>query len=87
MRIKKFPKYTRIEVEWADIVSDSTWLDKNGLDKTEPIIVTTLGYFLKNKKRVLKIAHSVAQDGGSDCTVIPWGCIKDVWVYEKKEVE
>lgn len=78
MRIKKFPKFTELMVSWEDITSDSAWHDKDGIRKARPTLVKTLGFFLGNKKGVLKLGHSISEDGDSDYTVIPWGCIKEI---------
>jgi len=33
---------------------------------------------LQNKKKSLKLAHSVTDDGASDYTIIPWAVIKQI---------
>ena len=81
MRIKKFEPGTRLEVTWADIVSDSSWQSQRDIDTATTAQVKTLGYFLQNKKGVLKIAHSVTEDGQSDSTRIPWAVIKNIEVW------
>ena len=85
MRIKKFPKYTLLLVQWDDILSDSSWHDAKGIEKARPAKIKTLGFFLGNAKRVLKLAHSVAEDGESDYTVIPWGTIKEIEEVRTKD--
>lgn len=78
MRIKKFEKFTLIQVEWEDILSEAAWLDKEKLEKTGPMPVRTIGFYLDTKKRTLRVAHSVCQDGDSDVTCIPWGCVTNI---------
>lgn len=85
MRIRKFPKYTLLLVQWDDICSDSSWTDAKGIDKAKPAKIKTLGFFLGNAKRVLKVAHSVAEDGDSDYTCIPWGTIKHITEVRSKD--
>ena len=77
MRIKKYPKLAQLLIEWDDITSDASWIDKEGIDKAKTASVKTLGFYLGTKKRVLKVAHSIA-DGESDCTCIPWSVIKQI---------
>lgn len=76
MRIKSFPKYTMLRIAWFDILSDSSWHNRKEIDEAQSMEVWSLGFFLQNKKKDLKIAHSVSNDGESDYTVIPWACIK-----------
>ena len=80
MRPVKFDKYTFVLVEWEDTTSDAKWQDKVGMDKAETTLVKTVGFFIenknsKNKRRMLKLSHSITADGDSDYTVISWGCI------------
>lgn len=78
--MKKFESGTRLEVQWSDIVSNPEWQSKEDIDKATTVPVKTLGYFLQNKKKVLKLAHSVSADGDSDSTLIPWSNISKIEV-------
>ena len=78
MRIKKFPKYTVLKISWKDIISDANWNDSDTISKAEPEPIKTVGFFLQNKKKALKIAHSIAKDGASDYTIIPWAVITGI---------
>ena len=78
MKIQKFSMQTKLLVTWDDTTSDSKWHDKQGIDKAKTTSVKTLGFFLSNKKRVLKIGHSITEDGDSDYTCIPFGCIRSI---------
>lgn len=88
MRPIKFPKYTMLLVKWDDIVSDTKWHTKEEIEKTHPMIVKTVGFFLKsylrNHKRVLKLAASILEDGDSDVIDIPFGVISSI--KELKEI-
>lgn len=82
MRIKKYKKFTKLEVIWADITQDPKWQSKDDLEKAQTTDIRTLGYFLTNKKRgkitELHLAQSVAHDGESDIITIPYGCILEI---------
>jgi len=78
VRIKTFPKYTKLLITWKDIISDPSWHDREAVEKAQSVRINTLGFFLQNKKKDLKIAHSVTDDGDSDYTIIPWACIDSV---------
>jgi hypothetical protein len=78
VRTKKFEKFTKLLVEWEDILSESEWHDKDKLDKTGPMPVKTLGFYLDTRKRTLRVAHSICEDGDCDVTCIPWGCITKI---------
>lgn len=84
MRIKSFPRYTKLMVVWSDIISDSSWHGRDEIDKAQSVQVQTLGFFLQNKKKDLKLAHSVVDDGDSDYTCIPWSVIKTIEELETK---
>jgi len=62
-------------VTWEDTTSDAKWHDKQEVEKAKATIVKTIGLFIENKKRVLKVVHSITEDWDSDYTLIPWGCV------------
>jgi len=78
MRPKKFVKFEPIAVYWEDIVSESKWNSPADIDKVRTASVVTLGFFLKNKKKSMIIAHNLTDDKESDYTIIPFGCITKV---------
>jgi len=78
MRVKTWPRYTKLLVTWLDIVSDSAWHGKADIEKVQAMRVQTLGFFLQNKKKDLKVAHSITGDGDSDYTIIPWTVISSI---------
>ncbi len=82
MRSKKYPKHQRLEVFWVDIISDSNWHTASEVAAAKPEPVSTLGYFLSNHKKALKLAHSKTDDGSCDYTVIPWACITKIEEWE-----
>ena len=84
MRIKSFPKYTKLLVYWTDIISDSSWHSKDEIDKIQAVPIRTVGFFLQNKKKELKIGHSIADDSSCDYTVIPWCVVTKI--SELKEI-
>ena len=78
MRLKKYPRYTKLFIQWTDIMSDPAWNSKEQIDKAQTMTVSTVGFFLQNKNRELKIAHSISDDASSDYTVIPWSIITSI---------
>jgi len=78
MRPKRIIKYTPLQVSWTDIVSDAAWHDRDEIEKADTAMIQTIGFFLQNKKKSLKLAHSVTDDGASDYTIIPWAVIKQI---------
>lgn len=84
MKIKKFPKFAKLLISWDDTTSDAKWHDKQEIEKVATTNVRTIGFFIANKKRILKLSHSITEDGDSDYTCIPWGCIKEVKELESK---
>lgn len=84
MRVKQFSKLTIVLVTWEDTTSDAKWHDRQEVEKAKTTAVRTVGFFINNKKRLLKVAHSMTEDGDSDYTCIPWGCIKEIKELEVK---
>jgi hypothetical protein len=78
MRIKKFDKYDILVISWQDITQDAEWHDKEKLKNAKAADVKSIGFFLDNKKKVLRISHSVAEDGDCDVMCIPWGTISKI---------
>ena len=78
MRPKRFKKFTPIAVYWEDIVSETKWNTPSDIDKAKTASVITLGFFLKNKKKAIIIAHNLTDDNESDYTIIPFGCISKI---------
>jgi len=86
MRIKKFTKYTKLEVLWEDIISDCEWQDEEDVNKLKAIPAKTLGFYIKTIKRNLILGHSVLETGECDTTVIPWSVIKGINELGGKDV-
>lgn len=78
MRIKRFRKYAPLKIWWNDIISNSAWCSKEGVDKAHSEPINSVGFFLANKNKELKICHDIAEDGSSDYQVIPVGCITKI---------
>jgi len=75
MRVKKFDKYSMIEVNWIDIVERSGWRSVDQAMQEGCIGIVSIGYFLSNHKGVLNIASCISKDDDCNVTSIPWGVI------------
>jgi hypothetical protein len=88
MRPAKFEKGTMLAVRWLDITSNDAWQSEAKRTKNAPTDVITIGFFLKtykyNKMYCLQLGHSMAIDGDSDTTDIPFGCIQSIEELEVK---
>ncbi len=89
MKPTKYEKYDMLLVEWIDIVADTRWRSKEEAAVSKPSRIKTVGFFLSNfimdKKWILKVSSSVAEDGQSDTIDIPFGvvtCITKLSVLE-----
>lgn len=78
MRIKKFDKYTLLEVLWYDIVERSGWNPVDKAQLAECAKAMTIGIFLSNHKGCLNIAGTVSKDEECNVTTIPWGVIYNI---------
>lgn len=68
-----------IEVIWDDIVSDSRWIGKKAAEEYSPVRCLSIGYFLNQDKKVLRLSSMINQnDSERDVTVIPHGCITKI---------
>lgn len=84
MRLKKFKKHTRLEIIWNDTVSESKWCSKEEIKKFTTAKISTIGMFLENSKKDIKVAGSVVKDE-SDITIIPWSVIDKIVVLVEKK--
>ena len=73
-------KNTKIEVHWNDIVSESGWLTEKTANEFPILKCKSLGYFLNQDKKVLRLSSTIqtGKDTDRDCTVIPIGCITKI---------
>ncbi len=68
-----------IEVIWNDIVSDNSWVKKSKAENYPPVRCLSIGYFLNQDKKVLRLSSMLNDnDGERDVTVIPLGCILSI---------
>ena len=73
-------KNTLIEVEWDDIVTDSSWIAEDKAVKESAVKCKSAGYFLNRDTKVLRLSHTIQLRNKPDrnLTVIPVGCIVKV---------
>lgn len=73
---------TVVEVTWWDTESDPSWRDVAAIDKIEPPLCRTVGYYHgcrreKGKVKWIILNHSV-HNSQADYTIIPYGCVKKI---------
>jgi hypothetical protein len=78
-------KNDRIEIKWVDIVQQSSWSEEDEAAKKEVAMCTTLGYFLNRNQHVIRLSSTLAADGDRDITVIPKGCVKEIYKLEREQ--
>lgn len=73
-------KNTLIEVEWVDIVSDSSWLSEQKAVDYPVTQCKSVGYFINKTKSVLRLSAMIqlCKDPERDVTVIPLGVVKKI---------
>jgi len=70
---------TKVEIQWIDSKGvTSSWEHKDDLESLEPVLVTSLGYLLEDKKEYKTIAQSVSADQVLGRMSIPVVSIKKV---------
>ena len=73
--------YSKVRVEWIDILSDSGWADEKGFNKMKLAFPVNEGWLYNKDKDAVKLFASYDRDDdGSltfgDRTMIPLACVK-----------
>ena len=76
--------YSKVRVEWIDIISDSGWADERGFNKMRLAQPINEGWLYNKDKYAIKLFASYdREDDGSlvfgDRTMIPLSCVKKIW--------
>ncbi len=76
--------YSKVRVEWIDILSDSGWADEKGFNKMRLATPVNEGWLYNKDKYAIKLFASYDRDeDGSltfgDRTMIPLACVKKIW--------
>ena len=76
--------YSKVRVEWIDIISDSGWADEKGFNKMRLAQPVNEGWLYNKDKYAIKLFASYdREDDGSltfgDRTMIPLACVKKIW--------
>ena len=75
--------YSKVRVEWIDILSDSGWADEKGFNKMKLAFPVNEGWLYNKDKYAVKLFASYDRDDdGSltfgDRTMIPLACVKKI---------
>ena len=75
--------YSKVRVEWIDILSDSGWADERGFNKMRLASPVNEGWLYNKDKYAIKLFASYDRDeDGSltfgDRTMIPLACVKKI---------
>lgn len=73
-------KNNLIEIEWVDIVSDSSWFTEQKAAEFPFVRCTSVGYYLNDTEDLIRLSHTIQVDGDKDrdITVIPKGVVKNI---------
>ena len=76
--------YSKVRVEWIDIISDSGWADEKGFNRMKLAQPINEGWLYNKDKYAIKLFASYdREDDGSlvfgDRTMIPLSCVKKIW--------
>ena len=79
---KKKEKYKLYKIEWEDAASSGGWIEL-GEEKLDPLIVTTVGFLIKETKDRLILAQSLTNGHRSaDRIQIP-----KAWIKKKTHIK
>ena len=75
--------YSKVRVEWIDILSDSGWADEKGFNKMKLASPVNEGWLYNKDRYAIKLFASYdKEDDGSltfgDRTMIPLACVKKI---------
>ena len=75
--------YSKVRVEWIDILSDSGWADEKGFNKMKLASPVNEGWLYNKDRYAIKLFASYDRDeDGSltfgDRTMIPLACVKKI---------
>ena len=74
--------YSKVRVEWIDILSDSGWADEKGFNKMKLAAPVNEGWLYNKDRYAIKIFASYDRDEDTkeitfgDRTMIPLSCVK-----------
>ena len=77
--------YSKVRVEWIDIISDSGWADEKGFNKMRLAQPINEGWVFSKDDDSVKIFASYDLDPTTkeitfgDRTMIPLSCVKKIW--------
>jgi len=75
--------YSKVRVEWIDILSDSGWADEKGFNKMKLAQPVNEGWLYNKDRHAIKLFASYdKEDDGTltfgDRTMIPLACVKKI---------
>ena len=75
--------YSKVRVEWIDILSDSGWADEKGFNKMKLAFPVNEGWLFNKDKYAVKLfaSYDREEDGTltfGDRTMIPLACVKKI---------
>ena len=75
--------YSKVRVEWIDILSDSGWADEKGFNRMKLAAPVNEGWLYNKDRYAIKLFASYdKEDDGSltfgDRTMIPLACVKKI---------
>ncbi len=76
-------------VKWLDICDSVSWESPLVKSKVELALIASVGIFIKFDKnrnhKVIRLAHSVAEDGDRDSMVIPTVLLEKIEILKRKK--
>lgn len=69
-----------LEIIWYDTTTQNGWVDRETLEREEPMRCRTVGYFFGQNKKCITVAKSVSEEEeqGLDAQSLPINCIVSI---------
>ena len=71
----KLKKDDLIIIKWEDIIQYDDWIAENKASEKALVSCLTVGFYLNETKRWIRLSDTICSDTDRNVTVIPKGCI------------
>ena len=78
-----YDKNECLQIKWLDITSKNGWSSEKDCAETQPSDCYSVGFYLNEDEKVIRISDSVDDDGDRSVLVIPKGVVVEIIKMKK----
>ncbi len=71
----KLKKNDLVLIKWEDIIQYDDWIAENKASEKSLVSCLTVGFYLNETKRWIRVSDTICSDTDRNVTIIPKGCI------------